>query len=67
LTQIGLETVLVLDEGLPVVQHILVWRFLHAVDLKPAVVGVFGGLEVLDPFEEGLFFLGGEGVAHGIP
>ena len=58
---------MVLDEGLPVVEHILVWGLFHAVDLKLAVVGVVGGLEVVDPFEEGLFFLGGEGVAHGIP
>ena len=48
------------------VEHILIGRFLHAIDLKLAVVGVVCGLEVVDLFEEGLFFLDGEGVAHAI-
>lgn len=64
MAEVCLEAVLILDEGLPVVEHILIGRFLHAIYLKFAVVGVVGGLEVVDLFEEGLFFLDGEGVAH---
>jgi hypothetical protein len=58
------HSILVVDEGLAMVEDVLEGRFLHAEDLEFAVVGVVGWLEVLYPFGKGELFLGGKGVAH---
>lgn len=42
LGQVGRHSVLILDEGLSMVEDVLVGWFFQAVDLESAVVGVLG-------------------------
>lgn len=42
LGQVGSHSILILDEGLSMVENVLVWWVFKTVDLKFAVVGVLG-------------------------
>jgi hypothetical protein len=65
LGQVGRHSILIFNEGLSMVEYVLVRGVLQAVDLEFAVVGVFCCLEEVDFLEEVGLFVCREGVAHG--